>query len=290
MRLAFLGTPEAAVPSLQALVAAGHEVVVVITRPERRRGRSEAPSLSPVHRAAADLGLPVAHDLAALEGCGAERAVVVAFGALIPAALLERLPMLNVHFSLLPRWRGAAPVERAILAGDERTGVCVMSLEASLDTGPVHLCRELEIGEARADELTRALAELGARALVEVLERPDLLEHPRPQEGEATYAAKLSAEDFHLTPEMARSQVLRVVRLGRAFTLVSGRRLRVLRARRSDLSGEPGRVLEGAAEVALAVSDGAVALEEVVPDGGSSMDGAAWWRGARLDAETAWWA
>ena len=137
MRLAFLGTPSAAVPSLEALVYAGHEVALVVTRPDRKRGRGSELSPSPVKQAALGLGLPVSHSLKDLEGLGVERGIVVAYGALIPAAVLAVTPMLNVHFSLLPRWRGAAPVQRAILAGDEQTGVCVMTLEEALDTGPV---------------------------------------------------------------------------------------------------------------------------------------------------------
>src|SRR5487761_1947697 len=138
MRLAFLGTPQAAVPSLFALVDAGHDVRVVIPRPVRRRGRGSQLHASPVKLAALELGLRVGHSLGELDAVDVERGVVVAYGAMIPSSVLEKVPMLNVHFSLLPRWRGAAPVERSILAGDEMTGVSVMSLEATLDTGPVH--------------------------------------------------------------------------------------------------------------------------------------------------------
>jgi methionyl-tRNA formyltransferase len=123
MRLAFLGTPEPAVPTLRALVDADHDVAIVITRPDRRRGRGKELSPSPVKAAAQELGLRVGHQLSELEGLSVERGVVVAYGALIPSSVLDVVPMLNVHFSLLPRWRGAAPVERAILAGDESTGV-----------------------------------------------------------------------------------------------------------------------------------------------------------------------
>src|SRR5487761_2013917 len=141
MRLAFPGTPEAAAPTLQALVDAGHDVALVVTRPDRRRGRGAALSNSPVHETARGMGRDVAPPLGDLAAAAVERGVVVAYGALVPAEVLARIPMLNVHFSLLPRWRGAAPVERAILAGDVETGVSVMTLEATLDTGPVHLTR-----------------------------------------------------------------------------------------------------------------------------------------------------
>src|ERR1022692_2797206 len=192
MRLAFLGTPEASVVSLRALVQAGHDVAIVITRPDRRRGRGSELSASPVKVAALELGLRVSDQIGDLDGLDLECGVVVAYGALIRAAVLERLPMLNVHFSLLPRWRGAAPVERAILAGDEVTGVSIMSLEAALDTGPVHLVRPLVVGEKTASELTRELAHVGAEALIEVLASPELMSNPRAQAGPATYAEKLT--------------------------------------------------------------------------------------------------
>ncbi len=140
-RLAYLGTPQMAVPPLRALVEAGHEVVLCVTRPDRRRGRGGATTPSPVKAAAIDLGVPVSHELLEVATAGVELAVVVAYGRIIPSALLTQIPMLNVHFSLLPRWRGAAPLERAILAGDAETGVCLMKIEEGLDTGPVYARR-----------------------------------------------------------------------------------------------------------------------------------------------------
>ena len=166
MRLVFLGTPAAAVPSLRAVVGAGHEVVLVVTRPDRRRGRGSTLSPSPVKEAALELGLPVAHSVKVLDEVSADLGIVVAYGAMIKPEVLERLPMLNVHFSLLPRWRGAAPVERAILAGDEETGVGIMSLEATLDTGPLHAERRVTVGDKTASALTNELADVGATLLV----------------------------------------------------------------------------------------------------------------------------
>src|ERR1700691_634095 len=221
MRLAFLGTPEAAVPSLRALVDAGHEVEIVITRPDRKRGRGGALSPSPIKACAQRLGLRVGHRLSDLDELDVERGVVVAYGRLIPAELLARVPMLNVHFSLLPRWRGAAPVERAILAGDAETGVSIMTLDVDLDTGPVHLECRVTIGDKTLATLLDELSELGARALSEVLASPELLTHPRAQEGEVTYAEKLSKDEFHLVPAMSAEQLLRIVRLGPAFTFVN---------------------------------------------------------------------
>ncbi len=198
MRLVFLGTPEAAVPSLEALIDAGHDVALVITRPDRRRGRGSELSPSPVKTAATRLGLRVGHRLADIHEVDVERGVVVAYGAIIPELLLDKVPMLNVHFSLLPRWRGAAPVQRAILAGDEETGVSIISLEASLDTGPVHVERRVRVDDKTSHELTGELSHVGAAALIEVLATPALLEHPRAQVGEATYAEKITKEMLHL--------------------------------------------------------------------------------------------
>src|SRR5947199_2672581 len=166
MRLAFLGTPEAAVPPLRALVDDGHDVAVVITQPDRKRGRGGTLVPSAVKAAVLDLGLPVEHNVDAVLGKGVELGVVVAFGKLIKAHVLDEVPMVNIHFSLLPRWRGAAPLERAILAGDEETGVCLMALEIGLDTGPVYECERVTIGsEETADELRARLAEAGTALL-----------------------------------------------------------------------------------------------------------------------------
>jgi methionyl-tRNA formyltransferase len=289
MRLAFLGTPEPALPSLRALVEGGHDVAIVITRPDKRRGRGGEPSASPVKALALELGLHVGEHPREIEGLDVQRGVVVAFGALVSAALLEQVPMLNVHFSLLPRWRGAAPVERAILAGDETTGVSVMSLEATLDTGPVHLARPLDVADKRAGQLTSELARIGADALLEVLASPALLDHPHPQRGEATYADKLTSETYHLVPSMDQATLLRTVRLERAYTFIDGRRLRVLRAHA--VAGDAGdgalRVVDG--EVVLVGAHGHIALDEVQPEGARPMPAPAWLAGARLDVNAAAW-
>jgi methionyl-tRNA formyltransferase len=290
MRLAFLGTPEAAVPSLRALVMAGHDVEIVISRPDRRRGRGSELSASPVKGAANEMGLRVSDRIGDLDAFDLERGVVVAYGALIRGSVLERLPMLNVHFSLLPRWRGAAPVERAILAGDGVTGVSVMSLEVALDTGPVHVERRLAVGEKTASELTRELAQLGAAALIEVLASSELLAHPRAQEGNATYAEKLTTETFHLVPAMDQATMLRTVRLERAFTFVNERRLRVRRAHAASTEHQGVASLHVQDGIIYLVgADGAIALDEVQPVGAKPMSASAWWAGARLDGATVRW-
>lgn len=286
MRLAFLGTPEAAVAPLEALLDAGHEIDVVVTRPDRRRGRGGALVASPVKRAALARGLTVVHRLSDMADVDVERGVVVAYGAMIPGALLARVPMLNVHFSLLPRWRGAAPVERAILAGDEETGVSIMTLEPTLDTGPVHLERRTAIGDKTAEELRRELALIGAEALVEVLGSPDLLANPTPQVGEATYAEKLTKETFHLEATMSAVLASRTVRLGGAYFFLGDKRVGVFRATLADDSGKEGELFVDSRGVVLGLRDGVLVLDEVRPEGSSTMAASAWWRGLRIERTT----
>lgn len=290
MRLAFLGTPEPAVASLRALVGAGHDVALVITRADRRRGRGSSVSASPVKVAAEELGLRVAHRLADLNEVEVERAIVVAYGVLIPASLLEQIPMLNVHFSLLPRWRGAAPVERAILAGDLETGVSVMTLDEGLDSGPVHLEHRVSIGEKTSSELLDEMAGVGAEALLKVLDSPDLLESPKAQQGEPTYAQKLTQETFHLNPSMSRELVLRTVRLGRAYTFIDEKRLRIEAAFAVESSVlAPGSVGLRDRNIVIGAQGGGVGLSRVQPEGSRSMSARDWWAGARLDESTTRW-
>jgi methionyl-tRNA formyltransferase len=281
-RLAFLGTPQAAVPTLEALVAGGHEVVHVVTRPDRRRGRGGARSASPVKQAALELGLPVSDRLDDVMGTGAELGVVVAYGRLVPEGILEVLPMINVHFSLLPRWRGAAPVERAILAGDQVTGVCVMRLEVELDTGPVYSCESVPVGEVEtADELRTRLAAVGARLTGELLAHGvSGLPDPVPQAGTPTYAEKIRADELELRWEMPAQELARRTRIGRAWTTWRGRRLRVLEVRPSPRhsSGDPPGTIVGEE---VACGEGWLALVEVQPEGGRPMAAADWVRGAR---------
>ena len=290
MRLAFLGTPEASVPSLRALIDAGHDVALVITRPDRKRGRGGRLSPSPVKECAQELGLRVGHRLGDLDGVKVERGVVVAYGRLVPSELLERIPMLNVHFSLLPKWRGAAPVERAMLAGDEETGVSIMTLEPELDTGPVHLEKSVAIDDKPLATLLDELATLGAQALTEVLGSPQLLANPHAQRGDATYAAKLTKEDFHLTSSLSPTQLLRIVRLGQAYLEVGSRRILVESA--ASFDGDEvasGSITLRNGRVALGASGGAIVLERVRPESAKSMSALSWWSGARFDHDVAQW-
>ena len=244
MRLAFMGTPEFAVPTLDALVAAGHDVAAVYTQPPRPANRGKKLTPSAVQQRAEELGLPVrcplslrqAEAQADFTALGVDVAIVAAYGLILPPAVLEapNHGCLNVHGSLLPRWRGAAPVQRAILAGDATTGVMVMQMEAGLDTGPVRATTEIEIGHKTTGVLTMELAELGAELMVRVL--ADLEAFPcvaQPDEG-VTYAAKIDkAEtklDFSLSAEDVERQVRAFNPAPGAWFAFEGERYRVLAA------------------------------------------------------------
>ena len=267
---------------LRALVAAGHDVAMVVSQPDRKRGRGGSLLPSPVKAAAAELGLPVSERVDDLLTVVAELGVVVAYGRLIRPHVLAVLPMVNVHFSLLPRWRGAAPVERAILAGDAKTGVCIMALEEGLATGPVYACREVPVGpEQTADELRAELTELGIELLLGLLR--DGLPEPAPQQGEPTYASKLEPVEHHLDWSRPAGELHRVVRLGEAWTTFRGRRLKVLRAR-------PGPADEGAglapgeldgSRLLVGTGKGSLELVQVQPEGRGPQPAPAWRNGAR---------
>ena len=292
MRLAFFGTPADAVPALEALHAADHEVALVVTQPDRRRGRGSEPSPSPVRAAADALGLrvltpersrEVVDDVAA---SGAELGVVVAFGQLLPQALLDALPLgyINVHFSLLPRWRGAAPVERAMLAGDTETGVCIMELEAGLDTGPVYARATTPIGaQETAGELRARLVALGTELLVATVPTVPIAT-PAPQVGEPTYADKLTVEEFALDWNQSAADLARVVRAGNprpgAWTTDHGHRLKIWRVRALSecIDAEPGTVF---GHTRVAAGEGALELVEVQPEGRRTMAANAWLAGRR---------
>jgi len=300
-RLAYLGTPEMAVPPMRALVQAGHEVALCVTRPDRRRGRGGATTPSPVKVAATDLGIPVTHDLDDVVSAGVELAVVVAYGRIIPVRVLDRVPMVNLHFSLLPRWRGAAPVERAILAGDRETGVCLMRIEEGLDTGPVYAVRRVPIDDDLSlDALRARLVEVGSALVVDALRAGvDGLPTPEPQHGVPTIAEKISKEDLHLDWTQPAEQLARVVRLGRAWTTFRGKRLTVLEAvaaphgrgegvsegtgDRAEPTGRPPGSLVG---VSVVTGAGVLELETVQPESRSPMSAEGWRRGARpVDGE-----
>jgi len=266
-----------AVPALRALVADGHDVVLVVSQPDKKRGRGGALLPSPVKAAALELGLPVTDRVDDVIDAGAELGVVVAFGRLIKPHVLAALPMVNIHFSLLPRWRGAAPLERAILAGDTETGVCLMELEEGLDTGPVYACERLSIGaDETAEELRARLVAAGTTLLVETLRQG--LGTATPQEGETTYADKLEPAEMRIDWTRPADEIHRVVRLGRAWTTFREHRLRVLDARRADVGPRAGAI-DG---VVVGTGDGrGIELVTVQPEGKQPQPATAWRNGAR---------
>lgn len=291
-RIAFAGTPDFAVPSLRALVGTGAAVPLVLTQPDRPAGRGRKVTPSPVKQAALELGLPLAQpvtlrDPAVVPALGErpDLMIVIAYGLLLPRALLEwpRLGCVNLHASLLPRWRGAAPIQRAILAGDGETGVSVMQMDAGLDTGPVHRMRGIPIGERETGgELHDRLAALAAAELVAAL--PQLLAQssvPTPQRNElATVAPKIVKAEAVLD---WREPAARLERRVRAFnpwpvaeaTLRDGRRLRVFDA--VPLGGTtaavPGSIVEaGRAGIDVATGNGVLRLTRIQPPSGRAMD------------------
>ena len=304
-RLVYLGTPAAAVQPLHALVDAGHDVALVVSRADKRRGRGSELVPSPVKAAAIELGLPVTDTLDGVSSSGAELGVVVAYGRIIPGHVLDAVPMVNLHFSLLPRWRGAAPVERAILEGDAETGVCLMAVERGLDTGPIYALDDTSIDEGESvEELRARLVDIGCRLLVDNLSGGAAgLPIPHEQEGDPSYAEKIRPEELELRWERDATYLSRVVRLGRAWTTFRGRRLRVLTAAveprgpaRPTAGGDRDRAPaptprgarpEGAGPGALdgdvVIAGGATRLRliRVQPEGKQPMSAADWRRGAR---------
>jgi methionyl-tRNA formyltransferase len=287
-RLVYLGTPEVAVGPLQALHEAGHDIALVVSQPDRRRGRGGSVSPSPVKAAALELSLPVSDRVDDAVDAGAELGVVVAYGRLIRPHVLAAVPMVNMHFSLLPRWRGAAPVERALLAGDTLTGVCIMEVADELDAGDVYAVAEVPIGDTTtADQLRTRLVDVGTSLLLDVLDGD--LPVPAPQSGEVTYAEKLRPEEWRLDWTEPAVMLSRWVRAGHAWTTFRGKRLGVLGARFGQLDDhDPGDALTQTAGALVDGPNGVVAtgagtlqLVHVQPEGRSAMTWADFANGAR---------
>jgi methionyl-tRNA formyltransferase len=268
--LVYLGTPAMSVPPLRALDAAGFDIRLVVTNPDTRRGRGGKTAPSPVKAAAVELGIPVSHTVDDVLDAGADLGVVVAFGRIIRPHVLAELPMVNLHFSLLPRWRGAAPVERAILAGDDRTGVDLMVVEEGLDTGGVYARTELDIGvDETAEELRARLVEAGTELLVSSLASG--LGEPTPQVGEPVYAHKLGPDDLHIDWDAPAEEIHRRVRVGGAWTTLDGERFKVWR---TSLAPTDDGVVHP-------TGTAPIELLEVQPAGKARMAAAAWANGAR---------
>ena len=269
MRVIFMGTPDFSVPVLNALHQA-HEIVAVYCQPPRPAGRGKADRPTPVHARALELGLPV-HNPVSLRSeaaakeiaeLGADVAVVVAYGLILPQEILDapRLGCLNIHASLLPRWRGAAPIHRAILAGDVETGICIMQMEAGLDTGPVLLREATTIGpgETTAD-LHDRLSDMGARMIIQVLGDLPRVAQPQASEG-VTYAAKIDKSEARIDWARPAVEVDRQIRglspFPGAWCQINGERVKLLRSRLAAGQGRPGQVMGG-----LTISCGAAAVE-----------------------------
>lgn len=306
LRIIFMGTPDFSVPVLKALHAAGHEIVAAYSQPPRpagRRGLELTPS--PVHRAAEELGIEVLTPLNFRDPAEVERfrafhadvAVVVAYGLLLPPAILEgtRLGCYNGHASLLPRWRGAAPIQRAIMAGDRETGMMVMKMDAGLDTGPVALTNKVEISiDMTAGELHDRLAEIGAELMVEAmakLEAGNLPLTPQPAEG-VVYAAKISKEETRIDFSRDGLAVHNHIRGLSPFpgawfeAEINGRneRIKVLKSEPAEGAGEAGTVLDD--RLMVACGTGAVRLLKLQKAGGKPLEAAEFLRGTALPKGT----
>jgi methionyl-tRNA formyltransferase len=291
MRIAFMGTPDFARVALDALVEAGHDVAAVYTQPPRPANRGRL-TPSPVQLRAEELGLPVRtperlkspEDQAAFASLDLDVAVVAAYGLLLPQPILDapRLGCLNIHASLLPRWRGAAPVQRAILAGDRQTGVTIMQMEKGLDTGPMLKVGTVPIGRETAGELTAKLADLGARLMVETL---GLLPFPataQPADG-VTYAHKIDKAEARIDWAAPAAHIDRLLRAMQpspgAFFESGGSRVKLIAAQPAEGSGPPGTLI---ADSLVATGDGALNLLTVQPEGKPRMPAADWLRGRRM--------
>ncbi len=303
LRLAFMGSPDLALPSLRALAAAGHAITAVYCQPPRPAGRGHKQRPCPVHAYAAERGWPVRTprslkeraEQEAFAALGLDAAVVVAYGLILPPAVLDapRLGCLNVHASLLPRWRGAAPIQRAILAGDAETGVTIMQMDEGLDTGPILLREAVPIGEATtAAALHERLAELGARLVVEALEglaAGRLEAHAQPETG-VSYAAKLGRGEGRLDWRRPAPELARMIRAltpwpGADFE-VAGERIKVLAAEALEgtRAGAPGEVLDE--RLTVACGEGALRLARVQRAGRAAMDAADFLRGFAIPSGT----
>ncbi|MDM4771862.1 methionyl-tRNA formyltransferase [Solimonas sp. SE-A11] len=302
MRLVFAGTPDFAVAALDSLHTAGHQIVGVYTQPDRPSGRGQKLSPSPVALRAAELGLPLfkpeklrGEAVDELRALAPDVMVVVAYGLLLPQAVLDipRHGCLNIHASLLPRWRGAAPIQRAIETGDAQTGVTIMRMDAGLDTGPMLLEEAIAItADTTAASLHDELQALGSRLIVEAvagLERGGLQERTQPVDG-ATYARKLSKEEARIDWTRPAEEIARRIRAFNpvpvAWSELGGERLRLWLARAEAGRGEPGTIVAADAQgIAVAAGEGIVRLQQLQWPGGKAMDAATAARGRKLAGE-----
>ena len=298
-RVIFFGTPEIAVGPLRALVAAGFVVDLVVTGVDKRRGRGSQTSPSPVKQAATELKLVVTHDVAdALALVNRNRAnnlsdtnsylgVVVAYGHIISMDALQVLPMINIHYSLLPRWRGAAPVERALLAGDEQTGVCIMQVVEQLDAGDILSSATTPISQSDTTASLRArLGVIANPLLIDVLSNG--VSSTKPQSGDVVVAAKITQLDLEIDWSKPAVVIDRQVRVGGAFTFFTDKRFKIhsLKVSAEIFISESGNILVVDDRVLVACGQGVVELVEVQPEGKPRISAQDWKKGARLDAQS----
>ena len=298
-RVIFFGTPEIAVGPLRALVAAGFVVDLVVTGVDKRRGRGSQISPSPVKQAAIEFHIPVTHDVAdaialvtendtsANGSSGSFVGVVVAYGHIISRDALQVLPMINIHYSLLPRWRGAAPVERALLAGDEQTGVCIMQVVEQLDAGDILSSASTQISQTDTTASLRArLGEMATPLLIDVLSSGATT--ATPQSGDVVVAAKITPVDLEIDWSKPAVVVDRQVRVGGAFTFFNGKRFKVhsLKVSAEIFISESGNMVVVNDRVLVACGQGVIELVEVQPEGKPRISAQDWKKGARLDAQS----
>ena len=286
LRLAFMGTPDFAVPALAELIAQGHDIAAVYSQPPRPSGRGLETAPGPVHKFAQTAGLEVRTPLslkspdeqAAFAALGLDAAVVVAYGLLLPKAILDapRLGCFNLHGSLLPRWRGAAPIQRAVMAGDAQTGVMVMHMDEGLDTGPVLMAERVTIGRKSSGELADQLSRLGADLMVRALgglERGQVSEQPQSQDG-VTYAKKILKDEARIDWTKSAAEIDCLIRglspAPGAFTEAKGERLKILMAEPISGNGNPGAVIGD--DLTIACGSGALRLLKVQRAGGKAME------------------
>ena len=300
LRLAFMGTPDFAVPTLAELLAQGHDITCVYSQPPRPKGRGMVLEPTPVHQLAQKAGLPVRHP-ASLKGeadqvefaaLDLDAAIVVAYGLLLPKAILDapKLGCFNLHGSLLPRWRGAAPIQRAVMAGDEETGVMVMQMEEGLDTGPVLMAERLKVGRKTSGELTTELSRLGADLMVRALgalERGAVTPQPQAADG-VTYAKKITKDEARIDWSKSAGEIDAMIRglapWPGAFTEVKGERLKILSALPVKDRGEAGEVITD--DLTVACGEGALKLLKVQRAGGRVMEAGELLKGFALPSGT----
>ncbi len=279
-KVIYFGTPSVAVPQLQRLAEEGYEIVLVVTKPPKKRGRGSELTPSPVEIAATELGVKVSYDPDEALGVDADLGVVVAYGNIIKPELLDVLPMVNLHFSLLPRWRGAAPVERAIMAGDSETGVALMALDYELDTGAIYRLEKTAIGQDETSaELMQRLVNISCDVLAEGL--LDGLTDPHPQVGEPTYAKMLSKEEFMIDFSEPAQAIVAKTRVRRCTAVYHGKRLGIVKAvAHAETPLAPGE-LDGAM---VGTTQGGLELVEVQPESKAAMPAEDWLRGLGADS------